>query len=59
VNCLYEQGLRVRALHECHADGDHAMCNISNHTILVVQLRQFKKLSSKDHSGTVILISLW
>jgi hypothetical protein len=35
-------------MHEFHADGDHAMCNIQKHTIPAVQLIEFKILSIKN-----------
>jgi hypothetical protein len=34
------------------ADGDHAMCNIQNRTIPIVQLRQLQKQSAKNFQGT-------
>jgi hypothetical protein len=35
-------------MHEFHADRVHAMCNIQNHTIPVVQLMEFRKLPIKN-----------
>jgi hypothetical protein len=34
------------------------MCNIQNHTIPVVHLKQFQKLSIKNFWGTVVLNNL-
>jgi hypothetical protein len=34
-------------MHEFHADRDHAMCNIQNRSIPVVQLTQLRKVSNK------------
>jgi hypothetical protein len=49
----------VRALqmymHEFHADTDHAMCNIQNRSMPVVQLTQLLKLSNKNFYGTGVL----
>jgi hypothetical protein len=42
-------------MHEIHADSDHAMCNIQNSTIPVVQLTHFQKLSTKNFEGTDVL----
>jgi hypothetical protein len=46
-HALLNSKLVIRALHkymhEVHADRDHAMCDIQNRTILVVQLTQFPK----------------
>jgi hypothetical protein len=39
-------------IHDFHADREHAMCNIQNRPILVVQLAQVQKLSTKDFDGT-------
>jgi hypothetical protein len=33
---------------ELHADRDHAMCNIQNHSIPVVQLTQLRKPANKN-----------
>jgi hypothetical protein len=38
-------------MHEFHAVGDHDMCNIQNHTILVVQLMQFNKTVHQELLG--------
>jgi hypothetical protein len=35
-------------MHEFHADRDHAMSNIQNRSIPVVQLTQLRKLSNKN-----------
>jgi hypothetical protein len=44
-------------MHEFHADRDHAMCNIQNRSIPVVQLTQIRKLSNKILKGTGVLKS--
>jgi hypothetical protein len=38
-------------MHEFSADPDHAMCNIQSHSIPVVQLKPFKKLSIVNFKG--------
>jgi hypothetical protein len=43
-------GLRAQQkyMHEFHADRDHAVCNIHNRFIPVVQLKVLQKLSTKS-----------
>jgi hypothetical protein len=48
----------AKYMHDFHEDGDHAMCNIQNHTIPEVQLIQCKKLSIQNFKGTGVLFSL-
>jgi hypothetical protein len=45
-------------MHEFRADGDHAMCNIQNRIIPVVQLIQFQRLQIKNLKGACVLSSL-
>jgi hypothetical protein len=45
----------LKYMHEFHADRDHAMYNIQNRTIPVVQLTQLQNLFTKTFLGTGVL----
>jgi hypothetical protein len=56
VFCSYRS--LQKYMHEFHADRNHAMCNIQNLTIPVVQLTQLQKTPTKIVWGTGVLKSL-